>query len=94
MPAAQMTIGWARISSTRRVSRHRPATPTSAISVVVIAVPTSVGYGVAEGGRAALDAVLASCAPGIAVARGAGDRETGPEGRTLQEAATFHGVSP
>jgi pyridinium-3,5-biscarboxylic acid mononucleotide synthase len=31
----------------------------------VIAVPTSVGYGVAAGGRAALDAILASCAPGI-----------------------------
>jgi len=34
---------------------------------LVIAVPTSVGYGVASGGRAALDAMLASCAPGIAV---------------------------
>jgi hypothetical protein len=33
----------------------------------VIAVPTSVGYGVAEGGRVALDAMLASCAPGITV---------------------------
>lgn len=33
----------------------------------VIAVPTSVGYGVATGGRAALDAMLASCAPGIVV---------------------------
>lgn len=33
----------------------------------VIAVPTSVGYGVAAGGRAALDAMLASCAPGIVV---------------------------
>jgi len=33
----------------------------------VIAVPTSVGYGVAEGGRAALDAALASSAPGITV---------------------------
>jgi NCAIR mutase (PurE)-related protein len=33
----------------------------------VIAVPTSVGYGVAAGGRAALDAALASCAPGILV---------------------------
>ena len=31
---------------------------------VVIAVPTSVGYGVAAGGHAALNAVLASCAPG------------------------------
>ena len=34
---------------------------------LVIAVPTSVGYGVAAGGRAALDAALASCAPGIVV---------------------------
>jgi pyridinium-3,5-biscarboxylic acid mononucleotide synthase len=33
----------------------------------VIAVPTSVGYGVAAGGQAALHAVLASCAPGVAV---------------------------
>jgi NCAIR mutase (PurE)-related protein len=31
----------------------------------VIAVPTSVGYGVAEGGRAALSSALASCAPGL-----------------------------
>lgn len=33
----------------------------------VIAVPTSVGYGVAAGGQAALNAALASCASGIAV---------------------------
>lgn len=33
----------------------------------VIAVPTSVGYGVAAGGTAALHAVLSSCAPGVAV---------------------------
>ncbi len=32
---------------------------------VVIAVPTSVGYGVAAGGGTALNAILASCAPGI-----------------------------
>lgn len=32
---------------------------------LVIALPTSVGYGVAEGGRAALSSALASCAPGI-----------------------------
>jgi pyridinium-3,5-biscarboxylic acid mononucleotide synthase len=31
----------------------------------VIAVPTSVGYCVAEGGKAALSTALASCAPGI-----------------------------
>jgi hypothetical protein len=33
----------------------------------VIAVPTSVGYGVAAGGFAALLAMLATCAPGVAV---------------------------
>lgn len=32
---------------------------------IVIAVPSSVGYGVAEGGRAALSSALASCAPGL-----------------------------
>lgn len=32
---------------------------------LVVAVPSSVGYGVAAGGRAALDAALASCAPGL-----------------------------
>ena len=37
------------------------------VDVPVIAVPTSVGYGVGEGGRVALDAMLQSCAPGIAV---------------------------
>jgi pyridinium-3,5-biscarboxylic acid mononucleotide synthase len=34
---------------------------------VVIAVPTSVGYGVAAGGAVALNAALASCAPGVVV---------------------------
>jgi NCAIR mutase (PurE)-related protein len=34
---------------------------------VVIGVPTSVGYGVARGGEAALRAMLASCAPGLVV---------------------------
>lgn len=33
----------------------------------IIAVPTSVGYGVAEGGHAALNAMLASCANGVMV---------------------------
>jgi pyridinium-3,5-biscarboxylic acid mononucleotide synthase len=33
----------------------------------VIGVPTSVGYGVAEGGRTALNAMLTSCAAGLAV---------------------------
>jgi pyridinium-3,5-biscarboxylic acid mononucleotide synthase len=31
----------------------------------VVAVPTSTGYGVAERGRTALHAALASCAPGL-----------------------------
>lgn len=35
--------------------------------VPVIGVPTSVGYGSAEGGRTALNAMLASCAAGLAV---------------------------
>jgi len=34
---------------------------------VIIAVPTSVGYGVAAGGETALRALLASCAPGLVV---------------------------
>jgi len=33
----------------------------------VIAVPTAVGYGVALGGKTALNSMLASCAPGVAV---------------------------
>jgi len=32
---------------------------------LIIAVPTSVGYGVAEGGHTALNAILASCAPAL-----------------------------
>lgn len=32
---------------------------------VIIAVPTSTGYGVAAGGHSALHSILASCAPGI-----------------------------
>ena len=34
---------------------------------VIIGVPTSVGYGVATGGQTALNAMLASCAPGLMV---------------------------
>jgi NCAIR mutase (PurE)-related protein len=33
----------------------------------LIAVPTSVGYGATEGGRTALNAMLASCSPGVTV---------------------------
>ena len=35
------------------------------VGSVLIAVPTSTGYGVAQGGHAALNAILASCAPGV-----------------------------
>ncbi|GGL49874.1 AIR carboxylase family protein [Wenxinia marina] len=32
---------------------------------LVVAVPTSVGYGVSAGGQAALSSALATCAPGV-----------------------------
>lgn len=44
-----------------------PSVVAGLVDIPVIAVPTSVGYGVGEGGRVALDAMLQSCAPGIAV---------------------------
>lgn len=37
------------------------------VAAPVIGVPTSVGYGVADGGRTALNAMLTSCAAGFAV---------------------------
>ncbi|MDO9418112.1 nickel pincer cofactor biosynthesis protein LarB [Pararhizobium sp.] len=37
------------------------------VGSTLICVPTSVGYGAAEGGRTALNAMLASCAPGLTV---------------------------
>ena len=44
-----------------------PSVVGGLVAGAIIAVPTSVGYGVAAGGRAALDALLASCSPGISV---------------------------
>lgn len=44
-----------------------PSLVAGLVSVPVIAVPTSVGYGASFGGLAALLAMLSSCAPGIAV---------------------------
>ncbi len=44
-----------------------PSVIAGLVPGVVIGVPTSVGYGVAAGGRVALDAILASCAPGVTV---------------------------
>ena len=37
------------------------------VAAPVIALPSSVGYGVAAAGRAALHSALASCAPGVVV---------------------------
>jgi len=44
-----------------------PTVVAGLVPGLVIAVPTSVGYGVAQHGRAALAANLASCAPGLVV---------------------------
>lgn len=44
-----------------------PSVVAGLVPGAVIAVPTSVGYGVSAGGRVALDSALASCAPGIVV---------------------------
>lgn len=44
-----------------------PSVVGGLVGVPVIAVPTSVGYGVAAGGTTALHAMLTSCASGIAV---------------------------
>ena len=50
----------------------RPASQAAMATVLgglvpsaIIAVPTSAGYGLAEGGRTALNAVLTSCSPGL-----------------------------
>jgi pyridinium-3,5-biscarboxylic acid mononucleotide synthase len=44
-----------------------PSVVAGLVGGCVIAVPTSVGYGVANGGQTALHAALASCAPGLVV---------------------------
>ena len=44
-----------------------PSVVGGLVAAPVIAVPTSVGYGVAAGGHTALNSVLASCASGITV---------------------------
>ena len=44
-----------------------PSVVGGLVDLPVIGVPTSVGYGVAEGGRTALFAMLTSCAAGITV---------------------------
>lgn len=44
-----------------------PSVVAGLVPGAVIAIPTSVGYGVAAGGETALRATLASCAPGLLV---------------------------
>ena len=44
-----------------------PSVVGGLIDLPVIGVPTSVGYGIAEGGRTALFAMLTSCAAGVTV---------------------------
>lgn len=44
-----------------------PTVLAGLVAQPIIAVPTSVGYGTANGGQTALNSMLTSCAPGIAV---------------------------
>ncbi len=44
-----------------------PSVLAGLVPAFVVAVPTSTGYGAAEGGRTALNALLTSCAPGLVV---------------------------
>ena len=44
-----------------------PTVLTGLVPQPVIGVPVSVGYGISEGGRTALEGMLASCAPGLLV---------------------------
>ena len=44
-----------------------PSVLAGLTSAPIVAVPTSVGTGVSEGGQVALNSMLASCSPGIAV---------------------------
>ncbi|HEX7349816.1 nickel pincer cofactor biosynthesis protein LarB [Brachybacterium sp.] len=44
-----------------------PTVVAGQIAAPVVALPTSVGYGVAEGGRTAMLTMLSACAPGIGV---------------------------
>lgn len=44
-----------------------PTVIAGLVDIPIIAVPTSIGYGVGEGGFTALNSMLQSCAPGLAV---------------------------
>ena len=60
----------------------------------VIAVPTSVGYGVSEGGFAALLTMLATCVPGIAVVNIDNGFGAACSGRPHQQARRQDPVGP
>ncbi|MDR3354216.1 MAG: nickel pincer cofactor biosynthesis protein LarB [Synergistaceae bacterium] len=44
-----------------------PSVVAGLVPCLVIGLPTSVGYGIAKGGKAALSSMLASCSPGLVV---------------------------
>ncbi len=44
-----------------------PSVIAGLVDIPIIAVPTSIGYGVGEGGKTALNSMLQSCSPGISV---------------------------
>ena len=70
---------WRLVDKIDLIRRHRvvivaagmdaalPSVVGGLVGSALIAVPTSVGYGVATGGMTALHASLASCAPGVTV---------------------------
>jgi NCAIR mutase (PurE)-related protein len=70
---------WRLLESVEELKRHPvvvvvagmdAALPTvvgGLVGSAIIGVPSSNGYGVAQGGHSALNAMLASCAPGVAV---------------------------
>lgn len=58
----------------------------------MICVPTSVGYGAAEGGRTALNAMLASCAPGLVVCNI--DNGYGAASAALRMIGSFAAMAP
>jgi hypothetical protein len=70
---------WRLMARIGEIRRHRvvivvagmdaalPSVVGGLVAGAVIAVPTSVGYGVSGGGATALNAALASCAPGVVV---------------------------
>jgi pyridinium-3,5-biscarboxylic acid mononucleotide synthase len=65
--AKMMELGVCAIIVCAGMEGALPSVVAGLVDVPVIGVPTSVGYGVGGKGKAALYAMLQSCAPGIAV---------------------------